>query len=426
MKCRITRRALASFVAGGALVATSVVLAPGVAGATSSAPSQGQINATQNQVSALENQIAQDQRQSEALSQQYDAAEQTVQTVQAALTSTSATIKKVQARIAVDRARLAKDAIDAYVYGTTATQVPGMFATSANQSDVRAEYDSTVAGDLGVDRAVLENQQAQLSAVEARQRSQENQASQAAAQAKSLAAANATATANDQGTLQQVQGQLAQEVAAAALAKAQQEAAAAAAARSAQQAAAAAAAAQNAANVAAQVGGTSTGAAATAAANQAAQAAATVTSASASTATTTPPSTPAASQQPPSPPPSNGGAGAAAVAAAESQLGVPYVYGGESPGSGFDCSGLTQWAWGQAGVSIPRTAAAQYAAVAPVSTSALQPGDLLFYYNLDGDSMVDHVAMYVGGGEVIQAPYTGATVSYSPIYYGGLIGAGRP
>ncbi len=117
--------------------------------------------------------------------------------------------------------------------------------------------------------------------------------------------------------------------------------------------------------------------------------------------------------------------------AAESQLGVPYAWGGESPGQGFDCSGLTQWAWAQAGVSIPRTATAQYASTSHVSLSALQPGDLLFYKNLDGDGIIDHVVMYVGSGPygsttIIQAPYTGTTVSYSPIYYTDLVGAGRP
>ena len=95
---------------------------------------------------------------------------------------------------------------------------------------------------------------------------------------------------------------------------------------------------------------------------------------------------------------SSSGGGNAAVQAAESQLGVPYAWGGETPGQGFDCSGLTQWAWAQAGVSIPRTATAQYASIPHVSLSALQPGDLLFYKNLDGDGIIDHVVMYVGSG----------------------------
>jgi cell wall-associated NlpC family hydrolase len=103
---------------------------------------------------------------------------------------------------------------------------------------------------------------------------------------------------------------------------------------------------------------------------------------------------------------------------------VPYVWGGETPGVGFDCSGLTQWAWGQAGVGIPRTAQAQYDAITHVSLSDLEPGDLLFWN--DGTSSIQHVAMYVGGGTVIQAPETGENVSYASIWNNGLVGAGRP
>jgi cell wall-associated NlpC family hydrolase len=121
----------------------------------------------------------------------------------------------------------------------------------------------------------------------------------------------------------------------------------------------------------------------------------------------------------------------AAVQAAVSQLGVPYVFGGEAQGVGFDCSGLVQWAWGQAGVSIPRTTETEWPALQHVSLDGLEPGDLLFYFNLDGDNQVDHVVMYTGSGPygtstVIQAPFTGATVSYSPIFRVGLIGAARP
>jgi cell wall-associated NlpC family hydrolase len=119
------------------------------------------------------------------------------------------------------------------------------------------------------------------------------------------------------------------------------------------------------------------------------------------------------------------------VTAAESQLGVPYQWGGETAGVGFDCSGLTQWAWGQAGVSIPRTSETQWADLTHVPLDQLEPGDLLFYYNLDGDDSVDHVVMYVGSGPygsqtIIQAPYTGVDVSYAPIFTEGLIGAAQP
>jgi cell wall-associated NlpC family hydrolase len=93
-----------------------------------------------------------------------------------------------------------------------------------------------------------------------------------------------------------------------------------------------------------------------------------------------------------------------AVAFAYDQLGCPYVYGGTGPcQSGFDCSGLTMQAWASAGVSIPRTSYGQ-ATLPAVSTSDLQPGDILEFA---GDS---HVGIYVGGGMLIDAPQPGENV----------------
>jgi len=119
--------------------------------------------------------------------------------------------------------------------------------------------------------------------------------------------------------------------------------------------------------------------------------------------------------------PTSGQAGKA-VAYAYSKLGDPYVYGATGPSS-FDCSGLVQAAWAYAGVSIPRTTYAQVAALPAVSTSALQPGDLLFF---DGDG---HVGIYVGGGYLIDAPQTGSNVEKVPLsgwYQSSLDSAARP
>ena len=116
---------------------------------------------------------------------------------------------------------------------------------------------------------------------------------------------------------------------------------------------------------------------------------------------------------------SNGDA-SAAVAAAYSAIGVPYVYAGSSPQTGFDCSGLTMWAWAHAGVSLPHSAAMQYDSIPHVSASQLQPGDLVFFY-----SPISHVAMYVGGGMMIEAPHTGAYVRKVPLRQD-FVGAGRP
>ncbi|MEU8033038.1 NlpC/P60 family protein [Streptomyces sp. NPDC049099] len=104
-------------------------------------------------------------------------------------------------------------------------------------------------------------------------------------------------------------------------------------------------------------------------------------------------------------PPASGRAGAA-FSAAQSQIGKPYVYGATGPSS-FDCSGLTSWAYAQAGVSIPRTSEAQATIGPHLSMSQLQVGDLVFFY---GD--LHHVGLYAGNGQVLHAPHTGAVVRY--------------
>ncbi|OXS35973.1 C40 family peptidase [Streptomyces sp. XY006] len=103
------------------------------------------------------------------------------------------------------------------------------------------------------------------------------------------------------------------------------------------------------------------------------------------------------------------GRGAAAVAAARSALGKPYVWGANGP-TGFDCSGLMQWSYAQAGVALPRTSQAQRFAGRQVPLSEARPGDLVVYR-----SDASHVGMYMGNGQVIHAPYPGAPVRYDPV-----------
>ena len=110
--------------------------------------------------------------------------------------------------------------------------------------------------------------------------------------------------------------------------------------------------------------------------------------------------------------PDPGGSGRSAVVAiAQRYLGVPYVYGGASP-SGFDCSGLVMYCYAQIGISLSHGATDQQRASTPVPLSALQPGDLVFFGNA---SYSYHVGIYVGGGSMINAPHTGAVVSYGSI-----------
>ncbi|HEX6526909.1 MAG TPA: C40 family peptidase [Streptosporangiaceae bacterium] len=112
-----------------------------------------------------------------------------------------------------------------------------------------------------------------------------------------------------------------------------------------------------------------------------------------------------------------------AVAFAYAQIGKPYQWGATGPYS-YDCSGLVQAAWAYAGVAIPRDTYSQWAALAHIPSTDLQPGDLMYF---DG---VGHVAMYVGGGYMIDAPQTGETVRKLPVstgwYTATFVGAARP
>ena len=114
-----------------------------------------------------------------------------------------------------------------------------------------------------------------------------------------------------------------------------------------------------------------------------------------------------------------------AVAFVYSQLGCPYVYGGTGPcHMGFDCSGLVQAAWAAAGVQLPRDTYEDWAALPHIPVASIEPGDLLIY---DGEG---HVAMYVGGGYIIDAPQTGLDVEKIPMstswYADNLDGVLRP
>ena len=108
------------------------------------------------------------------------------------------------------------------------------------------------------------------------------------------------------------------------------------------------------------------------------------------------------------------------MATARQQIGDPYVYGAAGPDS-FDCSGLTMYAWRAGGVSLPHSSQAQYSGTTHVPISALQPGDLVFFY-----SDIHHVAIYSGGGMMIEAPHTGAYVREVPLRVSDLVGASRP
>jgi cell wall-associated NlpC family hydrolase len=104
-------------------------------------------------------------------------------------------------------------------------------------------------------------------------------------------------------------------------------------------------------------------------------------------------------------------------------VGVPYAWGGSSPASGFDCSGLVRWAYRRLGVDLPHSSYALYDRGRRIARSRMKPGDLVFFSGLG------HVGVYLGRGRMVHAPHSGRTVEVVPLrgpYYGSrLIGARR-
>jgi cell wall-associated NlpC family hydrolase len=128
-----------------------------------------------------------------------------------------------------------------------------------------------------------------------------------------------------------------------------------------------------------------------------------------------------------------------AIAAAARMLGTPYAWGGggsAGPGPGidldagvvgFDCSGLTQYAYAQAGVRIPRNSRAQYSDLPKVARENLEPGDLVFWARDPGDpATIHHVAIWLGADRVLEAPESGDVVHIAAMSWAGYAGAVRP
>lgn len=317
------------------------------------------LSSARAQAAQINAQLQADGARLDVLSQQYEVAQQQLAGVEAQVAQVKATIAHDQTQVATDQASLRTEALQNYELGAGDTGLEAVFGSGGDKAAIASEYTNLAAGDLTTAVDDLHLDQARL----AQQQSQ-LQSSEAQAQAvfnRIAAARNAAAAtaAAEQATLHSVNSRIASLIAA-------------------QRAASEAAAHQA---YLASVGTAGYG----------------------------------------NPPPN--GAGGRAVQAAESQIGVPYKWGAEEPGVGFDCSGLTQWSWGQAGVSIPRTANEQFDAVARVPMADLEPGDLVFW---GSGGTADHVGIYVGNGDVVHAPSSGERVRVQAIWSSGLLGAGRP
>ena len=347
----------------------------------------------------LASQIQRENNEISELNEQWDQAQIKLQQINSQIATNTAAVDKAEHSVNSDLSSLRNEAVVEYMSGGSTSGIAEMFAGSGTTQSDAQEYQNLEGGDvqsmidaLHVNEQTLSVQRGQLNSAKSQQRSlvaklasQKTQAQQVEQQLQS--------------TLSQVRGRIATLVHQAQVAaeEAQQRAFE----KKVQEERAAALAAQEQAEAEA---------AAQAAAQQAVQQQQT-------TPTTTTVTTGAA-------PSGNDAQGEEAVHAAETQLGVPYVWGGSTPGVGFDCSGLTMWSWEQAGVSLPHSAADQMQVTTPVALADLQPGDLLFYY--DSPGYVGHVTMYVGPGTMIQAEETGTNVMYTSIWYQNLAGAGQP
>jgi cell wall-associated NlpC family hydrolase len=390
-----------------ATLPSSGPVCPGVGRIVSLHPgATGSVAATRAQVDAIEVQIAAEQICIMNLSEQYDQASYRLQQVDGALASTQKNLREATDAKATSLSQLRNAAVNAYMYDAPLQQITNFFSELTPTGSLEAAYTADALGNVTQDLQAMQAAQKHFSAVQALLISERNRAAEETAGARH-AESEATAVTNaSRALLSQVKGKLARQVAAQAALQAERDAAAVASAATAREKAAEALKAEEAAQVAQSLGG---GGSATQAANKAAK---------------------GAGDQSQSPPkhPTGSAQGEIAVHAAESFLGVPYVWGGASR-SGVDCSGLVMLAWAAAGVNLVHSAALQAQMSTPVPLTQLQPGDLLFYDF--GGTGIDHVIMYVGSGPygsntIIQAAHTGTVVSFDPIWFEGLVGAGRP
>ena len=353
------------------------------------------ITETQAMIAALTNRLSRLERTSEITSNQYDEDKVKLATITANIKRLQSQEKDKRSAIKVTAKKLVKDIVRAYVLGASDAQILALFNQNATQSDSRTVYENEVIGNLNQLKHTYQKEKTSLDGTIRLVGIQRVDAGHQTAAMSQLLDLNIYNTNTTRDTINKMTKALRVEIVAYEI----------------QQGVLAAksknlAGEEAAITAASAVGGQTAANQVTEAIQQASQTVTLVNVGSTAQ-------------------------GLAAVKAAEREIGVQYVWGGETPGVGFDCSGLVQWAWAQAGIQIPRTTESQYPAMVHVALNDLEPGDLLFYYNLDGDHAIDHVVMYVGSGPwgtstVIAAAHTGTVVSLAPVFTAGLYGAARP
>ncbi len=402
---------------------------------TASPSSADDIADKQAEAERITRQLEEQGRRISILAEDYDEARVRIESLEGELTSARRKVAATDTRASAIRLRLKDQAVAAYMRGGS-TQALAMLVGLDETDDlaVRSHYirslssgATDVLDELRAVKSQLDEQRQRLVAAQSEARS-------AAVLAESKRQEASTAEAAQRKTLGQVQGELASLVEAETQRRAEEEA---------KKAQADLAARKAKADAAARDAELKAAAARDAAAREAAaRRATTTTTIKAPTAalvpgpvvtirptTTTTPSTttlrPTTTTTAPSVAPSSGNspppsAGAeTAIAEARRQIGKPYQWGGSGPET-FDCSGLTSWAWRAGGKSLPHSSRAQWTATSRVSIDAIEPGDLLFY-----GEPIHHVGLYIGDGQMIEAPETGKNVRYGSIFRRDLVGAGR-
>jgi len=358
---------------------------------TAHATPESELAAERDKATQLEAQIEANGNRVSILDEQYNGAQLAIQRADERIGAAQSALEARRQESDAVRAELATRGAELYMGAGNGTPLAALDVSDTTELGARSAYAGAAADS---DRQLLDRAKVAIEQLGLQQQALERAKAEAEQQSAALDATRKEiehATAEQQQLLAQSQGRIAtlvDEV------RAEREAAAEAAARAAMQRAAEARAAQAAETTtvpqpAATGGGTSSG-------------------------TTDP------TEGSPGTVPAPNGSAQVAVDTAQAQLGKPYVYAGSGPDV-FDCSGLTMYAWAAAGVALPHNAEAQYMALPHVSQSELQPGDLVFF-----GAPIHHVGIYVGGGTMIEAPYTGVDVRYHTIYRDDYAGAARP
>ena len=348
-----------------------------------STASADSISSEKAQAAAIASRIDQLNNQVNVLAEQYNQASLKLSGIQIQIASTQKSITAQQKKVDQLKAKLANEAITAYTQAGTASGLMSILQGSSTDASVRQVILNTVSFSQQDLISAFQSAKAQLQSQQSQLASEESQANSTVQQISSAKNAAQSATNQEQLQLTQVNGTIA------VLVRQQQQA----------QAAAAAAAAkrilqqqllqqqqQQQRGQQQQQQGLG--------------------------------STPSLFQPTSVVPSSN--AASIALQWARNELGKPYVFGAAGPNA-FDCSGLMTYIFGKAGVSLPHSAAAQYDVTQRISYSQLQPGDLVFYYQ-----PIDHVGIYIGGGNIIVADNPSVPVKIDSLYWDGVpVGFGR-